>query len=53
MASVRTINFGLDNFAKARAHKYANKVKRNPKIAVCLACLNLQEHGWVVKYSYK
>lgn len=53
MSDVRTINFGVKDFAKARAINYFNKVKKNPRIAICWMCLDLQEHGYVVNYAYK
>ena len=53
MSDVRTINFGYGNFAKARSINYLNKVKKNPRIAMCWQCLDLQEGGYVVNYAYK
>ena len=50
---IKTVNFGYGNFAKARSINYFNKVKENPKIAMCWRCFDLQEHGYVVKYAYK
>ena len=53
MSDVRTINFGTKDFAKARAINYLNKVKKNPRIAMCWMCLDLQLNGYVVNYAYK
>lgn len=53
MSDVRTINFGTDNTSKARSISYFNKAKKNPKIGFCMHALDLQLHGYVVRYAYK
>lgn len=50
---MRTIKFGIGKEAEQKMNRYYAKVVRNPKIALCWKCLDLQLHSYVVNYTYK